>query len=121
MGMYKGLGRGLDGPGCECYVFSHATGAAPPVVTCSAPTTFWHSARDCGPYGLRMAWFAAENKLRDVFYRFEYYIFHIYAAAVMKPDPEAGVNMDSFPRMSLEIEYRKPRTQMGRAAVQVTR
>lgn len=48
-------------------------------------------------YGLRTAWFAAENKLRDVFYGFEYYIFHIYAAVVMTPDPEAGVNMDSFP------------------------
>ena len=72
-------------------------------------------------YGLRTAWFAAENKLRDVFYGFEYYIFHIHAAAAMKPDPDAGMNMDSFPRMSPEIVYHKPRTQMGRAAVQVTR
>ena len=40
MGMYKGLGRGLGGPSCESYVFSDATGAAPPVVTYYASTTF---------------------------------------------------------------------------------
>ena len=85
MGMYKSLGRGLSGLSCESYVFSDATGAAPPVVTYYASPTFWHSIV-CSAFGgtrhptvdVRLVdGMACCGKLACVeFYGFECFIFH---------------------------------------------
>jgi hypothetical protein len=77
--------------------------------------------RHLGGHGIRLwtAWLAAENKLALCFMAWNI-LYFIDAAAVMKPDPEAGVNTDRLPQISSGncILYHEPRTRMGCAAVQ---